>query len=85
MNIFPDGIRTSGQHEPVYKLLKSFEEFPEHISGSTVWTKDDFVNNPEKWTHRFTVEELEELGATSDKFIADGIPLVGITRVGRNR
>ena len=80
-DIFPDGIRTSGQLEPVYDQLKTYDEFPEEITGPTVWHKEDYVNAPEKWTHHFTAEEVEELGATSDKFIADGTPLTGITQV----
>ena len=61
-SIFPDGIRTSGQHPPVYSLLRPYEEFPREITGETVWQKEDFQSNPEKWTHAFSEEEIEELG-----------------------
>lgn len=82
-DIFPDGIRTSGQLEPVFSLLKPYEDFPSCVEGATVWTRDDYVNNPEKWVHRFTNEETDELSKASDNFIAAGLPLTGISKVGR--
>lgn len=80
-DIFPDGIRTSGQHPPVYDQLKPYSEFPREISGPTVWKKEDYENNPEKWIHSFTDEEIQELSDTADRFIASGTPLTGITKV----
>lgn len=80
-SVFPDGIRTSGQHAPVFDQLKSYEAFPKEITGPTVWKKDDYINNPERWTHPFTDQEIEELGQATDKFIDKGIPLTGITKV----
>jgi len=81
-DIFPDGIRTSGQHPPIYDQLKPYSEFPKEITGPTLWRKEDYVNNPEKWIHPFTDEEIQELGDTADRFIESGTPLTGITRVG---
>lgn len=78
--IFHDGIKTSGQHPPLYDLLKPYSEFPKVCTGPTVWKAEDYANNPERWVHRFTEEEIEELGATADKFIAEGIPLTGISK-----
>lgn len=80
-SIFPDGIRTSGQHEPVADLLRPYSEFPKRITGPTLWNRDDYVNNPEKWTHAFTDDEVAELGRAADNFIERGIPLTGITKV----
>lgn len=80
-DIFPDGIRTSGQHNPLYDALRPYEDFPKEITGRTVWQKEEFENHPERWTHRFTPEEVEELGRTSDAFIASGTPLTGISKV----
>ncbi|KAK7527930.1 uncharacterized protein IWZ02DRAFT_396404 [Phyllosticta citriasiana] len=79
-NVFPDGIKTSGQHAPLYDLLRPYEDFPKEITGPTVWSADDYKNNPERWTHPFSEEEVAELGAAADKFIADGIPLTGISK-----
>lgn len=81
-DVFPDGIRTSGQHPPVYEDLKPYSEFPEEISGPTVWRREDYINNPEKWVHPFTDEEIQELSDTADRFIESGTPLTGITKVG---
>lgn len=78
--IFPDGIKTSGQHPPLYDLLKPFEEFPKEITGPTVWETKDYVNNPERWVHRFNDAEVAELGKAADDFIASKTPLTGISQ-----
>lgn len=80
-DIFPDGIKTSGQHAPLYEVLKPYSEFPKEITGTTAWKREDFVNNPEKWTHPFTDEEVKELSDAADQFIERGIPLTGISKV----
>lgn len=79
-SIFPDGIRTSGQLAPIYDQLRPYESFPTEISGPTVWQREEYINNPELWVHRFTPDEVKELGEASDKFIHDGIPLTGISK-----
>lgn len=80
-SIFPDGIRTSGQHPPLYDRLKPYSEFPQEISGPTLWKQEDYVDQPDKWTHPFTDEEIQELSDTADRFIASGTPLTGISKV----
>ncbi|PKS09335.1 hypothetical protein jhhlp_003949 [Lomentospora prolificans] len=79
-SIFPDGIRTSGQHPPLYDALRPYSQFPKEITGPTVWRKEDFENNPERWTHPFTDQEVEELGQAADNFIASGTALTGISK-----
>ena len=81
-SIFPDGIKTSGQHPPLYDELRSFEDFPKEIIGPTVWKAEDYVNAPERWVHRFTQEEIEEMSIAADAFLALGTPLTGISKVG---
>ncbi|OBT53488.1 hypothetical protein VE04_06660 [Pseudogymnoascus sp. 24MN13] len=78
--IFHDGIKTSGQHPPLYDQLRPYSEFPKVCSGPSLWKPEDYKDNPEKWVHRFTAEEIDELGSVADKFIADGIPLTGISK-----
>ena len=73
--------RTSGQHPPLYSLLKQLEQFPIEISGATVWEAKDYANNPERWIHRFSQNEITELSKAADDFSASGIPLVGIAKV----
>ncbi|KAK0720241.1 hypothetical protein B0H67DRAFT_487172 [Lasiosphaeris hirsuta] len=77
-SIFPDGIRTSGQHNPLYDVLRPYADFPKEITGPTVWQSDEYVNKPERWVHPFTDDEIAELSATADAFIASGTPLTGI-------
>jgi len=78
--VFPDGIRTSGQHPPAYSKLKPYSEFPASVSGPTVWKAEDYQNNPEKWVHWFTDAEKAELGSATDAFLKTGLPLTGITK-----
>ena len=41
-NIYPDGIKTSGQHPPLYDILRPYEDFPQKITGPTVWNVEDY-------------------------------------------
>jgi len=52
--IFPDGIKTSGQHPPLAEHIKHYSEFPKEITGETVWKQEDYANNPERWVHVFS-------------------------------
>lgn len=79
--VFPDGIKTSGQTVPNYNQLKSYEEFPKEIVGETVWKPEDYQNNPERWVHRFSEEEIVEISKAADDFLSSGTPLTGITKV----
>ncbi|KAF7952820.1 hypothetical protein EAE96_006046 [Botrytis aclada] len=78
--VFPDGIKTSGQHPPLYDQLRPYSDFPKEITGETVWKAEDYINNPERWVHVFNEEEIAELSAVADKFIADKTPLTGISQ-----
>lgn len=79
-SIFPDGIRTSGQHEPVYDQLRPYSDFPKKITGVTAWSKSDYKDNPERWTHVFTDAEIKEISDAADAFSASKTPLTGITK-----
>ena len=80
-SIFPDGIKTSGQHPPLYHQLSPFHDFPQDITGPTVWNADDYKNNPERWTHWFTDDEIAEMSEAADSFRNAGLPLTGISKV----
>jgi hypothetical protein len=79
--VFPDGIKTSGQHPPLYDLIRPYSDFPKEIKGESVWKAEDYTNNPERWVHVFNQEEIDELSAIADKFLADKTPLTGISKV----
>ena len=79
--LFPDGIKTSGQFDPDYDLLKPYSDFPTEIAGPTVWKANEYAKNPERWTHYFSEEELKELSDTADAFMASETPLTGICKV----
>lgn len=78
--VFPDGLKTSGQHNPIYSRLPPYENYPKQISGPTVWKAEDYKDNPERWTHVFSDEEITELSQAADAFIAAGTPLTGMTK-----
>lgn len=78
--IFPDGIKTSGQHPPIYELLRPYSDFPKEITGETVWKAEDYANSPERWVHVLNDQELNELSLVADEFIADNTPLTGISK-----
>ena len=80
--VFPDGIKTSGQREPIPEYLVPYEKYPKKIEGPTVWKPEDYSKNPERWTHHFSVEEIKEMSAAADAFLASDTPLTGITKVG---
>lgn len=79
--VFPDGLKTSGQHCPIASLIRPYEEYPKKIEGPTVWGKADFQEKPDKWQRTFSAEEVEEIGQAADDFIGSGVPLTGITKV----
>ncbi|KAL6707428.1 hypothetical protein ACN47E_004207 [Coniothyrium glycines] len=79
-DIFPDGIRTSGQHEPIYSLLRPYSDFPKRITGRTAWQKAEFQNAPERWVHQFSAAEIQEISDAADKFTASKTPLTGISK-----
>ncbi len=78
--VFPDGLKTSGQHAPIYSRLRPYSDFPKEITGPTVWQAEDYKNNRERWTHVFSDEEIAELGAAADDFISAGTPLTGMSK-----
>ena len=78
--IFPDGLKTSGQHCPIASLIRPYEDYPKKIEGPTVWGKADYQEAPDKWQRTFTAEEIEEIGQAADDFIGSGVPLTGITK-----
>jgi hypothetical protein len=80
-DIFPDGLKTTGQHPPLYDELVPFDQFPRQITGPTVWKAEDYRENPEKWTHTFNEEQVAELSAAADAFLASKTPLTGISKV----
>ena len=80
-SIFPDGIKTSGQHPPLYHQLSPYQQFPDKIDGPTVWDANDYKDNPERWTHWLSDDEIAELSEAADNFRSAGIPLTGISKV----
>ena len=73
--------RTSGQHEPLYNLLRRYSDFPTEITGPTVWKAEDYKNNPERWTHWWSEEEIAEIETAAKKFLDEGRDLISITTV----
>jgi hypothetical protein len=81
INLFPDGLKTTGQHNPLYDHIVPFEKFPKQITGPTVWDPEEYRESPEKWTHVFSDDQIHELSTAADAFLASKTPLTGISKV----
>ncbi|KAJ5160777.1 uncharacterized protein N7482_007781 [Penicillium canariense] len=80
LDVYPDGLKTTGQHPPLYDHIVPFDRFPREVTGPTVWKAEDYRENPEKWTHTFTPEQVEELSGAANAFLASKTPLTGISK-----
>ena len=78
---FADGTRTTGQQVPYYEELRPFQDFPDKISGPTVWEAEDYQNYPERWTHVLSEAEVDEISAAAEKFKAAGTLLIDMSKV----
>lgn len=74
-------LKTSGQLEPEFSLLGLYEQFPKRIEGPTVWKAEDYRDHPERWTHVWSSEEVEEIELAADQFLSGGYELTEITKV----
>lgn len=79
--LFPDGLKTSGQHNPIYDQLTPPAQFPKEITGPTVWRAEDYRDHPERWTHAFSSDEVAELSQASGAFLKSGKPLTAMAKV----
>jgi len=70
----------SGQHPPLYDLIRPYSDFPKHITGSTVWRPEDYANNPERWVHPLSESDINEISQAADRFTASNLPLTAITK-----
>ena len=77
---FPDGLKPSGQHPPIYEMLQPFSSFPREITGPTVWRREDYVSHEAKWIHHFSLAEIQELSNAADVFLETGAPLTSISQ-----
>ncbi|WOO78270.1 Taurine hydroxylase-like protein SAT17 [Vanrija pseudolonga] len=71
---------TSGQHEPVFSLLEPYDNFPKQITGPTVWTREELLENPSYWKHQWTDELIAEVEEAHAAFEATGKPITAITK-----
>jgi hypothetical protein len=79
--LFPDGLKTSGQHPPDPSALFPYAAFPKEINGRTLWKGSDFEGRKERWTRPFSREEIDELGNAADGYIASGKPMTAMSQV----
>lgn len=81
ISIYPDGLKTSGQLDPIYDQLYPYSAFPKEVPSSapTMWESADYQNNPSLWQHPFAPGELESLSAAADDFINRNLPLTAIS------
>ncbi|KAI2642017.1 Clavaminate synthase-like protein [Xylaria nigripes] len=80
LTVFPDGLKTSGQHPPLYDKVYPYSAFPKHIEGPTVWRPEQYAEHPERWIHQFSEAELAEISQAADNFMASPLPITGISK-----
>lgn len=71
---------STGQHPPLYNKLYPYSFFPKSISGPTVWNPEHYSDNPERWIHQFSADEISEISQAADNFMSSNESLTGITR-----
>jgi len=76
----PKNVLTSGQVEPDHSLLQPYSAFPKEITGPTVWTKEQFEDDPSLWKRRWSDEQIALLEEAYANFEATGRGLPEITR-----
>jgi hypothetical protein len=74
-------VLTSGQQDPDLSLLKPYSEFPKEVTGRTVWSREDFVDNESLWKRTWTPEHIAALNEAYDKFAATDVSIPEINRV----
>ena len=72
--------RTSGQHNPIYELIKPYHEFPKKIEGDTLWLANDYGNGGKDWKYIWTKSDVDEIWKAVEDFEKKGLPLTAITK-----
>jgi Taurine catabolism dioxygenase TauD, TfdA family len=70
----------SGQMEPIYDLLSSYDQIPKEIKGRTVWTKEELENNKSRWIRVFTESEVSEIEAAINVFETQQFQLADVSK-----
>ncbi|GMK54282.1 hypothetical protein CspeluHIS016_0108680 [Cutaneotrichosporon spelunceum] len=76
---FNKGI-TAGMLEPNHDLVQPYSAFPKKITGKTVWTREDFVDDESLWKRSWSAEHVASLEAAYDAWAAKGLTLPEIDR-----
>jgi len=56
------------------------EGFPDQTDGPTLWNGKELVNQPEKWLHQFTAEEIADVQQAAAHFDGLKLPYSAITQ-----
>ncbi|KAL2880562.1 hypothetical protein SGCOL_003933 [Colletotrichum sp. CLE4] len=70
----------SGQREPEYDLLQSFDAMPQEVSGPTVWTKEELDRDTGRWLYHFTEEQIRHISAAVHEIEAGGLQLSEVNK-----
>ncbi|WWC93854.1 hypothetical protein V866_000690 [Kwoniella sp. B9012] len=71
---------TSGQHEPDESLVRSYDAFPQEITGPTVWEREKLLKDDNLWKKSWSAEQVKELEDSYEQFVENGLDLPQITR-----
>ncbi|BEJ11135.1 hypothetical protein CspHIS471_0105570 [Cutaneotrichosporon sp. HIS471] len=76
---FNKGI-TQGMLEPHHSLVQPYSSFPKKITGKTVWTREDFIDDESLWKRFWSLENIASLEASYDIWAAKHLSLPEIDR-----
>jgi hypothetical protein len=72
---------SAGQHEPVASLIQPYSAFPKKITGPTLWTREELINDEGRWKFQWTPELIRELEEAYDAWTERQEDLPTIRRV----
>lgn len=81
MTIQPVEVRSQGQHDVLFDLVRPYGDFPREVSGPTVWRAEEFRERPGLWTKAWSEEHIKELEQAYDQFVQQDLPITLITKV----
>lgn len=77
---FEGSANIHSQHDQLKETITPYESYPKEVTGARLWTRDDYQNNPGRWVHDWTEDELSQIEVATDNFAKTGLQLTAITK-----
>jgi hypothetical protein len=73
---------TQGQKDVSFDLVQPYSSFPRKVVGPTVWQAQEFRDDPERWQHQWSSDQIQDLEQAYESFRVSGKPLTSVSKVG---